>query len=777
MSQRDGLDWGALRTHIANHAQTANGREALLSLKPFQNLSEVHWSLEAITEDNTLVSEGKRLVLTGVEDFQAHTSRAALGVVLENSELLMIANSVEQISQTARALFQIRNTSPTLASLEPDLDEATLTAGELYGAFNTSGELCVKRFPELRTLRQDLSRLHRSIRTALDDMVGSAALDSALQERFITTRRDRYVIPVRANFRSQVPGIVHGVSGSGATLFIEPQAVVDLNNRLRMKEAELNAAEAAIRKILSKTVAEQDEPLQRALSATFALDTILAKAAFGRSLKATRPVVEEQGIINLISARHPLLTLGQGPVVPNDIQITSQKRALIAVGPNAGGKTITLKTTGLAVQLVRHGLFVPAEEGSRVDLFGDVFTVIGDNQAVVEGTSSFSSHLLAIKNILAHANNKSLVLLDELGSGTDPSQGGALARATIETLLEKGARLVVTTHLSQPKTLASSHPNCEVAAMEYRDDAPTYRLLIGRTGESHAISTAIRLGIPEQVTDRARALLNTPERALVDALSAIEKQSQDLDAREEELGALKKSLLETERRLTVQTETIELRKKRLEEEGASAFNQVLRKAEKSIAAVVADLQDAPGHGRTRAAQATIKALQGITALGTEPHTVVNTKEIFAGETVLVNERDTTGVVISLSGAKARVNVGGITVTMPTSGLTPTSPNRKKQRKPLIPQDNTPSVNSTIQVDANTLDLRGQRVDEGLVAVDDFLDSAVITGFKTLFILHGHGTGAMKKAVRQHLKRAKSVQLAKPADAGAGGDAFTVVTLH
>ena len=566
MSKRDGLDWGALRTHIASHAQTANGREVLLSLRPLQKLSDVHWSLEAITENNALDSEGQKLTLKGVEDFAAHASRASIGVVLENKDLLMVANSVERISQTARVLFRIRKTAPTLASLEPDLDEATLTAGELYGAFNTSGDLCAKRFPELRTLRQDLSRLHRSIRTTLDDMVGSTALDSALQERFITTRRDRYVIPVRANFRSQVPGIVHGVSGSGATLFIEPQAVVALNNRLRVKESELNAAEAVIRKTLSKTVGEQEEPLQRALNATFLLDIVLAKSAFGRSLNATRPVVEEQGVINLIAARHPLLTIGQGDVVPNDIQITSQKRALIAVGPNAGGKTITLKTTGLAVQLVRHGLFVPAEDGSRVDLFQDVFTVIGDNQAVIEGTSSFSSHLLAIKNILEKASDKSLVLLDELGSGTDPSQGGALARATIETLLEKGARLVVTTHLSQPKTLASSHPNCEVAAMEYRDDAPTYRLLIGRTGESHAISTAIRLGIPNQITDRARSLLNTPERALVDALSSVERQGQELDAREEELDARTKKIIEAERRLAVQTETITLQKKRLEKE-------------------------------------------------------------------------------------------------------------------------------------------------------------------------------------------------------------------
>ena len=220
MSEDDGLDWSAVRTHIAKYAQTSNGREVLLSLRPLQTLSEVHWSLEAITENNVLDSEGKNLILKGVHDFSAHMSRAAIGVVLENKELLLIANSVEQISQTARTLFQIRKTAPTLASLEPELDEATLTAGELYGAFNSSGELCAKRFPELRTLRQDLSRLHRSIRTTLDDMVGSTTLESALQERFITTRRDRYVIPVRANFRSQVPGIVHGVSGSGATLFL-----------------------------------------------------------------------------------------------------------------------------------------------------------------------------------------------------------------------------------------------------------------------------------------------------------------------------------------------------------------------------------------------------------------------------------------------------------------------------------------------------------------------------------------------------------------------------
>ncbi len=531
----------------------------------------------------------------------------------------------------------------------------------LADAFDAAGGLSAIRFPLLAELRQRIAALHTEIRGTLDRLVHGDTFAELLQDRFWTLRENRYVLPIKAHAKRMDHGIVHGTSGSGHTVFVEPHVVIALNNRLRLAEGELTAEEWRIRAALSRELGTASGAIDRGVGAAIRLDAVCARAQLGLRLGATRPIVGEEGVIALRQARHPLLVLRGVAVVPNDLDLRPAQPALVISGPNAGGKTVALKTIGLCAQLVRHGCLVPAGESSRVDRFATLVAIIGDQQAVAEDLSSFSAHLVLLRATLETAGDAALVLLDEIAAGTDPAQGAALGQAILEALVDRGARVVVTTHFGPLKRLGTADARFVSAAMQYYEGRPTWRVVVGVTGESHALGIAARVGIDTPVIARAAALVGEGERSVSATVEQLEAERARWQRSADESERLTRGLVEREAAVAAREAEIALRARRIEFEAARVFLQRVRAAEKAIDAIVSRLEAAPDALEAALAKASVGAFRGIVPARPAPENPGPTTAFVIGDRVRLREYDLVGEVVSVGDGGLRVRAGAITV--------------------------------------------------------------------------------------------------------------------
>jgi DNA mismatch repair protein MutS2 len=491
-----------------------------------------------------------------------------------------------------------------------------------------------------------------------------------------------------------------------------------------------------------------------------------------------------------------VLALAGVDVVANDLAVSAEQPVLVLTGPNAGGKTIALKTIGLCAALVRAGCYVPADRGSRVDWFDGVLADIGDQQTVHEGLSSFSAHLTTLREMLSAARPGILLLLDEIASGTDPTQGGALARAFIERFADVGARVIVTTHYAQVKAMAAADSRVGVSAMEYADGRPTYRIVAGLAGESHALSAAEHVGLDRALIERARALMDEGERALGDALAELEherERSRSLTRRVERMAA---ELDTRERAVAEREERQRAGARKLEREAAAEFTERVRAAEREIRRIVAELQRAPGPRAAATARRRLAdACEDIATAVAENEPSREPQTLAVGDRVNVRSLGASGEVLSIEGQRLEVRVGSMLMhveatevdkvggpasALPLRGDDRGAPAVRKQRGKWRATEEVAGGGSAapaVRQERNTLDLRGVRVGDGLRMLDEFLDAAVLAGEDAVFVLHGHGTGAMKSAVREALGRSAYVEDSRPAEPEQGGDALTVARLR
>jgi DNA mismatch repair protein MutS2 len=778
------LDWHDVLAALAGEARTPGGAAAARILEPQRRLEAVRAALDAVEEAERLrTSDAGRVPVAGIEPVDPLLEAASRGEVLEQADLYDVSATVGALVHLRDFLESNADEAPTLAKWSRAIEVDPALAEMLLRAFDAQGRLSGRTYPELAELRRRVATLEKRIRDELDGMLAAGEFSDLLQDRYVTMRGDRFVVPVKAHAKNLEIGIVHDSSRTGQTVYVEPRKIVPLGNEKRMAEARLAAEERRILAELSAAVAGDAEPLARALVTAVEIDLFDARAAFARKLKAVRPKVDNTGVIDLREARHPVLALAGGDVVANDLRLDGKRSALVLTGPNAGGKTVALKTVGVCAMLVRIGCFVPAAAGSRVDLFDEVLADIGDRQTVHEGLSSFSGHLKRIKAMLDRARPGALFLLDELASGTDPAQGGALARSLVERLTERGARMVVTTHYAQVKAMPAAHPRVAVAAMEYRDGRPTYRLVPGMAGESHALSAAAAAGFDERVLERARALMDVAERALEEALASLETErlkSARLARKAEE------AVREAEARQALferKEATLRRRAREIEEAAASEFLSKLADAEKEITELVAELQRAPesraaGEAKRRVEEIAARTREEQAELRRDPEDSGRRPQISVGDSVRVEKFGAVGRVASLRTNEVEVVAGKMTFRVPVSEVTlagaaasPAPPVRHGGGSA-----RTPVAKPAIRMPTNTLDLRGARVVEGLERMEKFLDDAVLRGEDAVFVLHGHGTGVLKTAVRQALENSPYVSESGPAQSEQGGDAFTVATL-
>jgi DNA mismatch repair protein MutS2 len=615
-----------------------------------------------------------------------------------------------------------------------------------------------------------------------------------IQADYYTEREGRYVLPVRSDAHLRVPGIVLGSSASGATLFVEPQELTGLGNQLRIHEAEALREAAKVLTQLSGYLASDAEHVRAAQRACEEADVLSALARFARQARAIVVPLSAEARLDLRTARHPLLALSSHAVVPNDISIEAE-RALVISGPNAGGKTVALKTLGLVTWMARAGIPLPLAEESVVGWFDCVLADIGDEQSLARSLSTFSAHVQRLCSLLAQASRQSLILLDELASGTDPEEGAALAAAMLEALTGRGAAVAVTTHYEKLKEFAAHAEHLQNASVSYDFErmAPTFRLTMGVPGASSALTVATRHGLPSSVVARAQALLPEQSRERERAVERLERQRQAFEERRDALAREAEELRELRVRIEaehehdrseleaeVARETLALRSNvsKIRAELLAARERLKREAHdpKALRSIERDLGRAAVHvslGGSLLPQAAPAAAKGPAQLASITYK--------GGDSVRVKSSGLLATVIDADNDKLRIQVGAIKLILRAADVEPAQAERKQQPKQALRAHSSSLITSTlptaVRTSSNTLDLRGERVDEALSKVDAFLDRLLNVGEAAGFVLHGHGTGALKSAIRSHLQASSYIEQSQAADADSGGDAFTIFWLR
>ncbi|HEY2772981.1 MAG TPA: Smr/MutS family protein [Candidatus Binatia bacterium] len=793
-----GLDWPFVVEMLASCARTPAGRRAARSVALRSDIDAITESFDEIDELRTLEERGLGSPpVSGAEEITDMLVRAARGEVLDLEDIAIVRSTLASLVALQDFLAANRNAAPVLARVGTAAIVDRALSRSFESALDEHGALSATTYPVLGELRRRIAGLERSIRDTLEGILESAEYADILQDRYVTTRGDRFVVPVKAHAKGLGLGIVHDASRTERTVFVEPAAIVPSGNQKRMAEAALRDEERRIRAELSAAAGACAEPLGIALDAGARIDLACARDQLARRLQATRPEVGRDGVLRLFAARHPVLALSMTTVVASDLVLEPRRPVLVLTGPNAGGKTIAMKTIGLCALLVRAGCFVPARDGSRVDVFDPVLADIGDMQTVHEGLSSFSAHLSTLAAMLEAAGPGSLLLLDEIASGTDPAQGGALARAVIERLADVGARIVATTHYTQVKTMHSGDARIQVSALEYRDAKPTYRVVPGEVGESHALAAAARLGLDPSLLERARELMDQGERATLEALEALAEERSRLGTQFREAQERARAIAQREAALGERESEIQGRARELEKKAAAATLRRLDEAEAEVRRRLDALRGEADERRAAEARQAIRAAREA-AVGAGQAREAVSRPAQVGDHVRVIGVGVSGDVVEAGLETLEIRVGSMTVRARRGEVEIIVPERaparaasRGGRAQTRGRDVARGAASShhdenggsdwreraIRSASNTLDLRGARVEEALEKLQDFLDRAMLDSRDFVFVLHGHGTGAMKSAVRRALSSSPYVRESAPASDDQGGDALTVSRLR
>ena len=770
------LDWTAVLVALTRHCRTLRGARRAAQL-PLVSTREAAIKLQAAVREVITLEQDDRMPTAAILDIDQHLPAAAAGRVLEGHELLAIGRCMVALESLRMWVVDRAEDAPELTRLAEPISVDPELMDRLITSFDERGELSSRRYPELGELRTRIRNDHTRIQQTLERLIKGDELADALQDRYVTQRGNRYVVPIRADRRRKNQGIVHDTSGSGETVFVEPAEVVELNNHLRLAEAELRRAEARILQALSALVGHFVPDIEESLAAAVELDLAGARKGLGEALQATLPTIGSDGVIALKQARHPVLQLRGVEVVANDLELNGTTRGLILSGPNTGGKTVALKTLGLAALFVRAGIPFPAQDGSRVDLFRDVLADIGDLQSVEGDLSTFSGHVMVLKEVLRRAAPGVLVLLDEVAVGTDPAQGAALARAVLEHLVERGCRLAVTTHYTELKAFAAADTRFGNAAVHLEGGRPTYSVEPGAVGLSHAFRIARRLGLDDGVVDRAESCMDLDARRLSSLLEELEEQRVNALVLERALRQKEEGLSAKQTQLDAAWERIRGKTAQLAKEEAGETLKRLAQIEQEVVDLIGALQKNPDlrtAGRTLE-QIRAAANQARPKAPAPPPLPALPRPLRASDRVRVRTLNKVGLVVSdPRKGRVEVEIGGLRSRVKVTDCllldVPKSPEVKPSPRPA---EDAPGG---VRTSRNSCDLRGQRALEALEQVELFLDRLVLAGEPVAWILHGHGTGSLKRAVRDHLPGDPHVRSWRPANEDEGGDAWTRVML-
>lgn len=778
------LEYDKIIRRLTGLAATSLGREEAEKLTPSRELEIVKRRLAATDEASRAVSLKGAPPFGGITDIRSSLQRAKLQGMLQPPELMEVAQFIMGSRRLNRFIASAGEETelPLLSDLCEPLTDFKALEDEIRRCIDEQGDVLDSASPELASMRRDIRVNEGRAREKLESLIRSSSVQKMLQETLITMRNDRYVIPVKQEYRAHFGGIVHDQSGSGATLFIEPEAVVQMNNKLReLKIKEQNEVERILRKLTAE-VGERADLLAGDAEILGIIDFVFAKASLAHALSAILPVMNDEGKIVLYKGRHPLLDIKTA--VPIDIELGESYTSIIVTGPNTGGKTVSLKTIGLLSLMAMSGLFVPAEDGSRLCVFDGIYADIGDEQSIEQSLSTFSSHMTNLISMLGQVTSRSLVLLDELGAGTDPAEGSALAIAILEHLQKLGCRLIATTHYSELKAYAYNREGITNASMEF-DVAtlrPTYRLLVGVPGRSNAFAIAERLGLPKSIIDHARGEVSEDELKVDSMIASLE---QDRLQAETERRTAEMLRLETEKlRKEIQEERFKLQeqKAKLLEAAREEARQQVAKARREAEEIIADLRRlALEEGASVKEHKLIEAKKRLEEAVPDPVSRPTRQggakpaKIVAGDEVKVHSLNgQKGHVVELVGSgEAVVQLGILKMKVSLSDLEP----MRSASSAKTPAQATTVKRSRDENIRTELDLRGMALDEALMEVDRFLDEAFLGNLGQVYIIHGKGTGALRSGIQDFLRRHKHVKSYRLGQFGEGGAGVSVAELH
>ncbi len=718
-----------------------------------------------------------------LQEIRDALSQAKIGRSLTPAALLTVAKTLAYARQTVRYGESAGDAlRPYYDRLVPNRSLEEL----LFNAISDEETLADSASPELSRIRRKLAAGTNRIKDTLDRMVRSATTQKYLQEPIVTLRGDRYVLPVKAEHRGDVPGLVHDASSSGATLFIEPMSVVEANNELRQLYAEETREVERILADLSAHVAEVAEPVGETFETLLKLDCIFARARLAQKMTAVTPKLNQEGRMRIKSARHPLLD--PKTTVPIDLSLGEDFDTLVITGPNTGGKTVALKTLGLFTLMGLSGLRIPAREGSELSFFTAVYADIGDEQSIEQSLSTFSAHMVHQVEILKRADDRSLVLLDELGAGTDPVEGAALAVAILEELREKGARIAATTHYSELKLYALSTDGVSNAACEF-DVAtlrPTYRLLIGVPGKSNAFAISRRLGLSEQVLERAHTLLNEDDIKFEDVLVDLEENRRSAEADREAAAKYRREGQLYRNTMEKEYEKLDQKREKMMADARKKAQALIDEAQEEVDALLREVQELRRTADRNALEGALQKTKGnlkkkkekLRSEGQKPveGAPVRASDLLLGTEVYVPELDDTAFVQTLPDADGNLKLQAGIMTITTNLKDIRLP--KKQTSPK--KDRSGGMRKGTHLKSASfsteLDLRGMMVEDASLEIDRYLDQAVLNGLATVTLIHGKGTGALRAGVHQMLRRHPHVRTYRLGTFGEGDSGVTVVEL-
>jgi DNA mismatch repair protein MutS2 len=764
------LELPAVRAMLAEHSSFIPGRELAETIAPTTDRKDAERLQDETAAARTLLRAQPSAGIGGARDIRDGLRRARLGGALDPDQLLQIADTI----RAAHKLFEDVHPYPPLAALARFARPPRPLAEGIEHAISGTAEVLDRASPRLGSMRAELRGAQARLQQRLDGLLRSPELSRALQEPIVTQRGGRYVVPVKSEMRSAVKGIIHDQSASGATVFIEPLEILEANNALRAAELAEKAEVQRILDELSRRVEKDADELDAVVGALARLDLAMAKALLADALDAERPALDPDGHLDLVRARHPLLVTQSDEVVPIDVRLGSDFRALVVTGPNTGGKTVTLKTVGLLVLMAACGLQIPTQRGSRVPVVKRVFADIGDEQSIAQSLSTFSSHMRNVVATLAEAETGDLALLDELGAGTDPDEGAALAMAVLETLLARGVLVAATTHYPELKAFALSTPGVMNASVEFDPQTlrPTYRVHVGLPGASNAFAIASRLGLDRGVLDRAESHLSELHRSLERTLREAERQRTEL------AGTLDQARIAAEdaRRATSDAER---EAAKVRDDADRALRRARTEADELLLQARRALHQAE-QARDKAAKRNLVD-EAREALADAERTRESSRDeeprpratvpVAVGSAVLVAGVSEPGTLLAVDDkGMAEVAAGPLRLRVPVSSLrgAPSPQESIRSTRPAI-TGSAPSV--PLQ-----LDLRGARAEEALAELDRYLNDAAVAGIDRLRIVHGKGTGALRTAVREMLATHPLVREHTAAAQNEGGEGATIVRL-
>ena len=780
------LEYNKIIDRLVEHATSEPGRKLCRALRPMTSLKDIQEAQTETKDALTRLFQKGSLSLGSNRDLGMSLRSLEIGSTLSITELLGIASLLENAARvksygrSEREDAQADSLTPLFDGIEP----LSQVSREIYRCILSEDEISDDASPGLKRVRRGMAQTAERIHSQLNSMV-SGSLHSYLQDALITSRNGRYCLPVKAEYRSQVPGMIHDQSSTGSTLFIEPAAIVNLNNQMRELELQEKEEIAKVLADLSAMAGEHTEALAENQRILTRLDFIFAKANLAMEQNATQPLFNEEHIIHIRGARHPLLD--KKKTVPIDIRLGKDYDLLIITGPNTGGKTVSLKTTGLFCLMGQAGLHIPALDRSELSIFTEIYADIGDEQSIEQSLSTFSSHMTSIVSILKHADADSLCLFDELGAGTDPTEGAALAIAILNHLHDRGIRTMATTHYSELKVYALSTSFVENACCEFDVESlrPTYRLLIGIPGKSNAFAISRRLGLPDEIINDASAQISAEDKSFEDLLADLEQSRVTIEKEQQEIASYKNEIEALKRQLETKQERLDQSRDKILREANEKARQILQEAKDTADETIRVFQKAGPGASMKDLEKQREKLRGKISEKNEklavknppsPQSGLKPSQLKLGESVRIVSMGLKGTVSSLPDHKGNLfvqcgiirtqtNIKDLVLIQEKDAASTAKGGRTSSGK--IRMSKSLSVSPEIN-------LLGKTVDEAMSVLDKYLDDAYLAHLTSVRIVHGKGTGALRTAVQNHLRRVKYVKSYRLGEYGEGDAGVTIV---